>query len=184
MRRGVVVAALLFVACSNETPATTDSTAARMPVAIEYVRADALRVHAHASDDAPVVAQYANGESVSVLSKKNGWSEVRTANGSGWVHDGDLASAAEAKKSDEDNLTPRFKVAPQPVTVPGATGELVLEADINSDGEVTNVRVLTNTTGSSSLLSKNIASLQRARFFPIVRHGERTPFTYEHHVHY
>jgi len=55
---------------------------------------------------------------------------------------------------------------------------------VNSDGEVTDVRTLSNSTGSSSLERSNTASLRLARFYPIVRHGQRTPFTYEHHVHY
>jgi len=182
--RFAVLAVVLLAACNNEMPATTDSTAARMPVAIEYVRADSLQVHARPSDDAAVVSTYANGESVSVLSRRGKWSEVRTATGSGWVHQSDLSSAAEAKQTESDDLTPRFKIAPQPVTQPGATGELVLEASVNSDGEVTNVRTLSNTTGSTSLERSNAASLRSARFYPIVRHGQRTPFTYEHHVHY
>ena len=176
MRRCAALAVLLLAACGNDAPPPAP---ARTPVAIEYVRADALRVHARASDASPVVAQYANGESVSVLSRANGWSEVRTATGSGWVRASDLSSTGES-----DNLTPRFRVAPQPVTQPGAHGELTLEADVNSDGDVTSVRVISNTTGSATLLEKNTASLRRARFVPIVRHGQRTPFTYEHHVHY
>lgn len=183
MKRFLALAVLLFAACGNETPAVT-ATKARTPIAIEYVRADTLQVHAKPFDDSPVTAQYANGESVSVLSRRGSWLEVRTASGSGWVHESDLSSAAEAKKSEEDNLTPRFRVAPQPVTHPGARGEIVLEANVNSDGEVTSVRTLSNTTGSAELESQNTASLRRARFIPIVRHGERTPFTYEHHVHY
>jgi len=182
MRCVVGALALFAFACSNEPANTT--TAERQPIAIEYVRASALQVHARPRDDAPVVAEYANGESVSVLSRRAKWSEIRTASGSGWVHDDDLATAAEAKQAEADSLTPRFRVTPQPVSQPGASGEIVLIAQVNSDGEVTSVMTQSNTTGSKDLELKNAASLRRARFQPIVRHGERTPFTYEHHVHY
>ena len=46
------------------------------------------------------------------------------------------------------------------------------------------VKVERNTTGSHSLEARNIASLRRARFIPIVRHGKRTPFVYDYHVSY
>lgn len=179
------IALLLLAACESETPRTTDTAAMRTPVAVEYVRADTLAVHAKPSDDAPVVAHYDNGESVSVLSRSGNWSEVRTASGSGWVHGSDLASAAEAKKQEEsDNVTARFRTPPAPVTEPGAHGEILLTASVNSDGEVIDVKVERNTTGSRSLVTRNIAALQRARFVPIVRHGRRTPFTYDYHVSY
>jgi uncharacterized protein YgiM (DUF1202 family) len=179
-----VIATILAAACAQEAPTTTDSAARRMPVAIEYVRADSLAIHAAPRDDAPVVARYDNGESVSVLSRKGDWSEVRTAAGSGWAHASELASAAEAKKSESDTLNVRFRTAPSPVTEPGAHGEILLVADVNSDGEVLDVKVERNTTGSRSLEARNIASLRRAKFVPIVRHGKRMPFTYDYHVSY
>ena len=81
----LAIALLLLAACSDEPPqASTES--ARMPIAIEYVRADSLPVYAAPNDDSPVLTRYDNGESVSVLSRKGSWSEVRTASGSGWAH--------------------------------------------------------------------------------------------------
>lgn len=177
----LILAIVIAAACDNETvPVKTE----RNPIAIQYVRANELQVHKRPSDDSPVVTEYANGESVSVLSRRKKWSEIRTPDGSGWVHGDDLSSAVDAKKAEADNLTPRFRVTPEPVSQPGAFGEIVLVADVNSDGEVTSVTTQSNTTGSKDLELKNTASLRRARFYPIVRHGQRTPFTYEHRVHY
>jgi TonB family protein len=172
---------LLLAACANETPRPP---ATRVPIAVEYVRGDSLTIHATPSDDAPVIARYDSGESVSVLSRKGAWSEVRTADGSGWAHAADLATAAESTKAESDNVKPRFRVAPAPVTQPGAHGEIDLVADVNSDGEVIGVKVERNTTGSRSLEAMNVAALRRARFVPIVRHGKRTPFEYDYHVGY
>ena len=59
--RKLIVAAALLAACANETSRTTDSAAARVPVAVEYVRADSLAIHATPSDATPVVARYDNG---------------------------------------------------------------------------------------------------------------------------
>ena len=178
--RVFVVALLLAVACANEAPR---EPAPRTPIAVEYVRGDSVAVHAQPRDDAPVVARYDSGEAVSVLSRQGEWSEVRTATGSGWAHAHELASAAESK-SESDNVKARFRVAPAPVTQPGAHGEIDLVASVNSDGEVIDVKVERNTTGSRSLEAMNVAALRRARFIPIVQHGKRTPFLYDYHVGY
>ena len=175
------IALVLAAACANEPPRPP---ATRTPIAVEYVRGDSLAIHATPSDDAPVIARYDGGESVSVLSRKGSWSEVRTADGSGWAHAAELASAAESKTVESDNLKPRFRTAPSPVTQPGARGEIHLVADVNADGEIVDVKVERNTTGSRSLEVKNVAALRRARFIPIVRHGKRTPFVYDYHVSY
>lgn len=179
--KSLAVCALLLAACDSPAP---PAEPVREPIAVEYVRAAELPIHTRPAGDAPVVTTYRSGESVSVLSKRGDWVEVRTAAGSGWAHAADLADAAEASKSEADNSTPRFIHTPDPVTEPGAHGEMVLEASVNGDGEVTAVRVLHNTTGSRSLEMKNIGALEHARFTPVVKHGRRMPFTYEHRIHY
>jgi uncharacterized protein YgiM (DUF1202 family) len=188
MKQAALAAAVvLLAACGGggEQPAVTDSTDARMPIAIEYVGAEHLPVHEKANDASPIVSTYGNGETVSVLASGNdGWVEVRTANGTGWAHAADLRSAVEAKAHEADNLTPRFRKAPSPVTQTTAHGEVVLEATVNTDGVVTAVRTLSNTTGSMALEAKNRVELEGATFYPIVQKGERVPFVYEYRVHY
>jgi hypothetical protein len=184
MTRVLLVAAILLAACSPEAPTKDVATDTRMPIAVEYVRDAALKIHATPDDAAPVVTTYQHGESVSVLAKRGAWSEVRTASGSGWVHGGELADAIEAAKAEAENIHPHFTRPPQPVTQPGVRGELAFEADVNTDGVVTDVRTIRNTTGSVSLEQRNIASLRQAIFTPVVRHGRREAFVYEHRVHY
>jgi outer membrane biosynthesis protein TonB len=70
------------------------------------------------------------------------------------------------------------------VTQTTPRGEIVLEAAVNTDGDVTSVRTLTNTTGSMGLEAKNRAELEGTKFYPIVQKGQRVPFTYEYRVHY
>jgi len=183
MMRALTIAALFLFACGGESPNDV-ATDTRMPIAVQYVRDSALKIHAKPSDAAPIVTTYQHGESVSVLSRRGAWAEVRIAAGSGWVHAAELADAAEATKAEADNLKPHFVRGPEPVTQPGASGDLVLEADVNTDGIVTNVRTLKNTTGSMSLEIRNAASLRQAVFTPVVRHGRREAFVYEHRVHY
>jgi TonB family protein len=178
--RGLLVAVALLAACSRPEPPADD----RMPIAVEYVRAAEAPIHAHSSDVSRVVTRYQSGEAVPILARKGDWVEVRTASGSGWAKAADLATSQEASKGTSDTLTPRFLRPPEPVSQPGATGEIVLEAAVNTSGDVVSVRILSNTTGSAGLEQRNIAALQKAKFAPIVRHGERHPFTYEHRVHY
>ena len=179
-------ALLLLAACAKpEAPPADDTTDTRMPIATEYVRGADLKIHSRPDDASPVVTTYQASESVSVLAKKGDWAEVRTAFGSGWTHAGDLASAEEiAKSTGADNESARFLVPPEPVAQPGAHGDVTLEADVNSNGEVFGVRVTKNTTGSEGLAQRNIDSLRKAKFAPIVKHGQRMPFTYEHRVQY
>lgn len=186
MMKSTLLLALLLLAfgCANDEPAQTDTSADRQAIAVEYVHADELQIHEKPSDASPVLATYSRGGSVSVLSRRGEWTEVRVADRSGWAHASALASAAEAKKTESDNLTPRFKVPPAPITSPGAHGEITLEANVNQDGEVIDVRTSVNTTGSMELAVKNANALRAARFEPIIQHGSRTPFTYEYRVHY
>jgi uncharacterized protein YgiM (DUF1202 family) len=181
----VLSVALVCAACDSGTSESSNATRDdRMPVAVKYVRDATLKIHSKPSDGAPIVSTYQHGESVSVLARKGEWAEVRTAAGSGWARIAEMSDAAEAQKAEEENLKPHFTRTPAAVTQPGAHGELVLEADVSPEGIVTNVRTLSNTTGSGSLEQRNIASLRNAVFTPVVRHGRREAFVYEHRVHY
>jgi uncharacterized protein YgiM (DUF1202 family) len=182
MKRALLIAAVLLAGCNSE-PAITETADTRMPIEVQYVRNGTLKIHTKAADDAPVVTTYQHGESVSVLSRRGAWAEVRIASGSGWVHGDELAGAAEATQ-EADNTKPHFTHEPEPVSQPGVHGDVILEADVNTDGVVTNVRTLQNTTGSASLELRNVASLRQAVFTPVVRHGRREAFVYEHRVHY
>jgi len=130
-----------------------------------------------------VLQKYLNGEALSVMAEKGEWVEVRTGDRTGWARHADLTSA-EAIREAEKNPQPKFRVMPMPVTAPSARGEIYLEADVNSDGEVTAVRTLSNTTGSSALETQNISALKAAKFHPIMQNNQRRQFKYYHRVSY
>jgi uncharacterized protein YgiM (DUF1202 family) len=175
--------AIALVACNESATPPADTADERASIAVEYVRGDGLVVHAKPSDASPVLANFTTGESVSILAKQGEWAEVRTPGGSGWARTSSLSAAAEAQQ-EEDNVTPRFRKAPSPVTQPSAHGEIVIEAMVNTDGDVTSVKVTRNTTGSDALAFKNSAAIQGAKFQPIVQKGRRREFIYEYRVHY
>lgn len=179
----LAIALFLLAACSNETPVNTDTMDTRTPIAVRYVGTPDLAVHAEPNENAKVLATYQNGEAISVLSEKGEWAEVRTGDRAGWAHKADLTTA-EGKKAQEDDPQPKFRVMPLPVSAPSAHGEIYIEANVNSDGDVTDVKVLSNTTNSEALAAQNSDALRSAKFYPIVQKGARRPFKYYHRVTY
>jgi uncharacterized protein YgiM (DUF1202 family) len=171
-----------LLSCSQE-PVTTETTDTRDPIAIAYAGVSELPVYAKPDEKSKVVTRYLSGESVSVLAKQGDWSEVRTVSGSGWVHSSDLTTASAAKE-EEANPTPKFRIAPPTVSAPSAHGVIYLEADVNTEGEVTHVEVLANEPGDPGLLQRNIAALMQAKFYPIVQKGQKKAFKYDHRITY
>ena len=174
---------LLAIACKPETVVDTTPTDTREPVAIRYVGSPELAVREQPNDTAPVIVTYQNGEGVSVLADKGEWVEVRTGDRAGWARAAELTTA-EGKQESEDNPQPKFRVMPMPVSAPSVHGEIYLEADVNSDGEVVSVRTLVNSTGSPALEAQNTQALKAASFYPIVQKNQRVKFKYYHRVTY
>ena len=180
----LAVTLLLLAACSRETPVTdTTPIDTREPINISYVGSPELVIRERAEDDAPVLATLGNGEAVSVLADKGDWVEVRVGDRAGWAKKAELTTAA-GKMEAETNPQPKFRVMPMPVSAPSARGEIYIEADVNTDGEVTSVRMIQNTTGSEALGQQNMDALRQAKFHPIVLKGERQKFKYYHRVTY
>lgn len=174
---------LLSMACTQEQPVATGTVDERVPVAVLYVGAPELPVREQPNETAPLITTYSNGEAVSVLADKGEWVEVRTGDRSGWAKKAELTTA-DAKTEAEANPEPKFRVMPLPVSAPSAHGEIYIEADVNTDGDVVSTRMITNTTGSEALASQNEQALKRAKFYPIVVKGERQKFKYYHRVTY
>jgi uncharacterized protein YgiM (DUF1202 family) len=180
MMKHCLFALLILTACSQEPADTTDT---REPIATQYVGGGEMPVHKLPNDKSYVISRYQHGESVPVMSRRGDWTEVQTAMGNGWVHTSDLASAEEAAMS-KDNPNPKFEHPPSPISAPGTHGTIYIEADVNTDGAVSNTTIIQNTTGSESLAAQNAAALQRAKFYPIVIRGEAKPFKYYYRVDY
>jgi len=183
MHRATLLLAFALLACAKEEPAVTDTMDTRESIRVAYVGAPELPVREQASDTAPVITTYSNGEAISVLAEKGEWVEVRTGDRSGWARAADLTDAA-GKEEAENNPDPKFRVIPMPVSAPSARGEIYIEADVNTEGEITSARVLENTTGSAALAEQNVNALKNGRFYPIVKDGERRQFKYYHRVRY
>ena len=178
-----LLALALLLACENAPPPVAETTDTRAPIAVQYVGTSKADVRTAAQENAEVIATYQQGEAVSVLARQGEWSEVRIGDRSGWALTSELIDA-DAASAQANDASVRFRRAPTPVAANGARGEIHLEATVNADGEITDVKVIKNTTGSQQLLDRNIAALRQARFEPMMQNGERRGFTYDHHATY
>ncbi|HEX2122967.1 MAG TPA: SH3 domain-containing protein [Thermoanaerobaculia bacterium] len=183
MKRVFVPLLLLAAFCKPAQPPVTETMDTRAPIGIRFVGAPELPVREQPNETAPVIATYQNGEAVSVLAERGEWAEVRTGSRSGWVRMSDLTNA-EAIAQQDKAPEPKFRIMPLPVSAPSAQGEIYIEADVNTDGDVVNTRLITNTTGSAALAAQNESALRAAKFHPIVIKNERQPFKYYHRVTY
>jgi hypothetical protein len=177
---------LIAIACTQKpTPVTTEATGSDRPtIAIMYVGVPTMKVYSFPNETSPQLTSYGYGETVSVLAKKGVWAEIRTVERSGWVNQAELITVEDAKKFVE-NQTPRF--FKPPVAVPPARrahGEIVFQAKVGTSGEVVDVKLVRNTTGSKTLAEQNAAALREAVFYPIREKGQRLGFYYEHRVSY
>ncbi len=177
----LLFALILLSACRNETALVSTDT--REPIDMAYVTGPELKVYAQANENSPVIATYQNSEGVSILEKHGDWVQIRVGDRAGWARAANLGSGADAQQQAK-NPTARFRSSPAAVTQVSARGEIYLEADVNTDGDVVAVRILSNTTGNPGLAAQNAAALQAAKFYPIVQRGERKPFKYYHRVSY
>lgn len=176
-------ALLLIFALASSCSKPEEPMDTREPIAILYVGGTEAAVHVRPDDKSRVLTRYQHSESVPVLARKGDWAEVRTAMGTGWVHQSDLVSAEEGAQSKSDP-TPRFEHAPSPVTAPGVHGTVYIKANVNTDGDVIATQIITDTTNAPGLAARNAAALQRSKFRPIVIRGERKPFEYYYRVDY
>ena len=176
------IALLLFlIGCAKEPELISTDT--REPIDFAYVTGMKLDVHTLADDNSPIIATYQPSEGIAILEKRGEWVQVRVGDRAGWARAAGLGSAAQAKISN-DNPTARFRTPAPTVPAPSAKGDIYMEADVNTDGDVTSVRILSNETGKDDLAALNADALKQAKFYPIVVKGARKPFKYYHRVSY
>ncbi|HUJ14251.1 MAG TPA: SH3 domain-containing protein [Thermoanaerobaculia bacterium] len=183
MRKIAIALTLVALACTSRPPAAPPADAVRTAIDTKYVGVPSMKVFAEPADVAPVITEYGYTETVSILSRRGDWVEVRTVDGSGWSKAADLIGAADVKAI-LDNPTPRFLTAPVTVPQPSAHGMIAMVARVNTDGDVVEAWKLADSTHSKKLIDANLAALRQAKFYPIVQKGQRLTFTYEYDVTY
>jgi hypothetical protein len=188
MKIAVIPLLIVFaVAGCTQKPAPVASeappaeSAERLALTVEYVAIPVMSVYARPALDAPVVTTYGLMEAVSILEERGEWCMVRTFEGSGWARREEMVDGTKA--AEIDTLSPRFYIEPEEIP-DRAYGEIWLQARVNTDGEVIEVKPIRNTTGSQALANANAEALRKAKFYPVIDKGTRKMFTYEHRVYY
>lgn len=189
MMKHLVLALLILTACvQRPAPVANDDAQLVLPaeerlaIAVEYVGVPVMTVYERPLAGAAVTGSYGLSEAVSVIRVKDDWKMIRTFDGTGWVKAADLLTAEQAGQV--DFTVPRFYVAPVAVDAPRARGEIELQAKVNTDGAVVEVKTVRNTTGSQALATRNAEALRQAQFYPMLDNQTRKTFIYEHHVYY
>lgn len=180
---------LLAVACAappTPAPKTAPAPADDRVVGTVRVTATALNVRADSSTDAEVIKLVRKGEKLSLLKDGGDWLKVKLASGEvGWVsaqhvaRDG--AKQARSKRSgscpaDSDfafvkTPLPSFSDKPKP-------GMVVVDASVNTKGDVVSTKVVSNSTGEEALAFLTQREIKSAKFTAPIRNCVPRSFIY------
>ncbi|HEX7421753.1 MAG TPA: TonB family protein [Thermoanaerobaculia bacterium] len=172
--RKCLVFLLLFAACS--TPAPEPQTVPELPapqgaMGIVRVTATTLNVRQDASSTSAVVTQVKRGDQLTLLAEENGWSHVRLGTGEeGWVSSQHVSSGKPRSRKPGCESDYSFVKTPLAAfSENGAHGLVVVDATVNTKGEVTGTKVVSNSTGDTSLGSMAEREIRAASFKPPYR---------------
>lgn len=156
----------------------------RETIAIKFAAAD-LEIREAANETAPVITKRRITEPVSIVSEKEGWSEVKlTIDQFGWVKTAELVNDKHDAGSTKDNI--RLRVPPAEVKERGRRGsEIWIKVAVNSYGDVTDSRMWKNTTGKPELVELHRNAIRQAKFYPMMNEGGSTsPFNWDYKIQY
>jgi uncharacterized protein YgiM (DUF1202 family) len=192
--RLLALTALLFAAaCSSsttppsappgETPPSAEAAPSPEPPPVGVVRvtATSLNVRRQPATTSDVLVQVRRGDRLTLLSVGNDWMQVQLANGNrGWVSSEFVTRDDAAPKGSgraprrRNGCAPdsdyRFTKTPTPTfSDSGAHGLVVVEANVDKNGNVLSTRMISNTTGDEALAFLAQKELKGARFEAPVR---------------
>lgn len=141
------------------------------------VTSKSVNVRESASTKAAAVATLKKGARLASFEEKDGWLHVKLADTrTGWIR-------KDLLKRDDGCLPDRKELMIEPPMLrmsdaPGPKGKVVAEADIDENGVVKAVRVVTNETGSLGRAESVKAEVKTVKFRPPVRKCKVSGFTY------
>jgi len=171
MGRRFLAAMVLVAACATPPPPqTAPETVPRPAQRTMYVIAKTLNVRTEPSTSGKVVRQVKQGEAVTVVDETKGWSNVTLADGTmGWVSS-DYVSTT--KKNVKPGCESEFSFVKAPLAAFSEDGPhwlVVVDATVNTKGDVTATKILSNTTGEDALAKMAEREIRAARFTPPYR---------------
>lgn len=174
--RKYLVSLLLVAACSSsapqpETVPQSTKTAPQNAIGTVRVTATTLNVRQDASSTSAVVVQVKRGDQLTLLAEQNGWSHVKLGTGEvGWVSSQHVSSGRP--RSRKPGCDSEFSFVKTPLATfseNGPHGLVVVDATVNTKGDVTATKVVSNSTGDSSLAAMTEREIRSATFKPPYR---------------
>ncbi|HEV8660377.1 MAG TPA: SH3 domain-containing protein [Thermoanaerobaculia bacterium] len=177
MGKRVLIFLTILAACAQPAPPPQPSPQVTVPtgeksIGMVRVTATTLNVRQEASSMAAVVTQVKRGDQLTLLREENGWSKVRLATGEvGWVSSLHVSSGRQRtrKGCPPDSEYAFVKTPLASFSEKGPHGLVVVDATVNTRGDVTATRVISNSTGDESLAAMAEREIRSAKFTPPYR---------------
>ena len=199
VRRFALLASIVILARCASAPAPVAPPPAAVPPppvveeqVIGHVRvtATSLNVRRDPSADAPVLEQATKGTDLAVLASDESWTKVRLATGtvgfvaSRFVTSGNVPASHSARKTRAKSGCPADSdyafVTPPMLSFSdsGAHGIVVVEANVNSSGDVTSTKVVSNSTKDEALAVLTAREIRKAKFAAPIRNCVARAFVF------
>ena len=177
MKRLLAGLVILAACAAPPPPETTPSPQPQVPAeekAIGTVRVTAttLNVRREASGTSDVIKQVKKGQKLALLSTSDDWDRVRLASGeTGYVsvlHV--IREGTKSRKGCPADAEFEFVKAPTPAfSDSGAHGIVTVDATVDTKGNVTATKIISNTTGDEALGTLAEREIRSATFTPPIR---------------
>ena len=178
MRR-LLLGLLILAACSSPPPPAPETVppqpqtpAEEKAIGTVRVTANTLNVRREASASSDVIKQVKKGEKLALLSTSDDWDRVRLPSGEvGFVsvlHV--MREGGKARKGCPADAEYEFVKTPTPAfSDSGAHGIVTVDATVDTKGNVTGTKVISNTTGDEALSVLTEREIRGATFKPPIR---------------
>lgn len=187
---------ILFACAAPQPPAPapapveTPAPVAESVIGKVRVTASALNIRRSASPDGEVARQAKKGERLDLVSLDESWAKVKLADGSiGYVASryveregaGTTAKSKKGKRGCPADSDFAFASMPTPTfSDSGAHGTVVVDAYVDSAGNVTQTKLISNSTGDEALAFLTQREIRSAKFIAPVRNCAARSFIYSY----
>lgn len=182
---GILILAACATPAPPPAPAPQPSTpAAEAAIGTVRVATSVLNVRKEPSLSGAVMTQVKKGDRLDLLSSGDEWMHVRLADGStGYVSAGLVTREGvtrKARKGCPADTDFTFAKTPVPSFSENQTshGIVMVDATVNTRGDVTATKIISNTTGDESLGFMAEREIKNARFVAPIRNCVPRPFIF------
>ncbi len=177
----VCIAVLLLAAACATPPApqTAPEAPSKPAERTMYVVAKSLNVRAEPSTSGKVLTQVKQGDALTVVDEVKGWSNVQLAGGTtGWVSSDYIAATRKKVKPGCESEFGFVKAPLAAFSEDGPHGLVVVDATVNTKGDVTATKIVSNSTGEDALAKMAEREIRAAKFTPPYRDCQPKAFIF------